>query len=157
MTELGFCLFALVVTFVAGRRSLVAGLVATLAVGYGYGTARANFTGAASHFIFYSAALGLYAAPWRGIKSAPTGRNGTWLRLWASVLVVWPILLFFLPLQDPLIQIVGLRADVFFIPFLLLGTSLDDESISRLGRAIAFLNLCALLLAVTEYFRGVEL
>src|SRR4051812_20484771 len=116
MIELGFCLFALIATFVAARRSLVTGLIATLTVGYIYGILRANFTGAASHFIFDSAALGLYAARWREIKRAPTGRNGTWLRLWASVLVVWPILLFFLPLQDPLIQVVGLRADVFFLP-----------------------------------------
>src|SRR6185312_16782937 len=137
MIELLLCFAAITIVFAAGRRSLVAGLVAVFAVGYIYGITRANFNGAASHFIFDAGVVGLYAARWGDIKKKLEGRDGRWLKLWVTLLVLWPVLLFLIPVQDPMIQIVGLRADIFFIPFILLGTRLDDEDIYTLAKAFA--------------------
>ena len=55
-----FCAAAFFLVFLAGRRSLTAGLGAVLAVGYAYGIVRANFPNPASHFIFDAAVLALY-------------------------------------------------------------------------------------------------
>jgi hypothetical protein len=156
MIELILCFAAAVIVFAAARRSLVAGLVALFAVGYVYGIARANFAGAASHFIFDAGVVGLYAARWSDVSRMVEGRDGRWLKLWVTLLVLWPVLLFLIPVQDPMIQIVGLRADIFFIPFILLGTRLDDEKIYTLAKALAILNIAAFLLAGAEYFLGVE-
>lgn len=156
MTELILCFAALIIGFAAGRRSLVAGLVAVLAVGYVYGITRANFTGAASHFIFDAGVAGLYAARWGDLSKMIEGRDGRWLKLWVTLLILWPVLLFLVPVQDPMIQIVGLRADVFFIPFLLLGTQLHDEDVYSFAKALAILNIAAFLMAGAEFFLGIE-
>lgn len=156
MIELLLCFAAVTIVFAAARRSLVAGLVAVFAVGYIYGITRANFNAAASHFIFDAGVAGLYAARWGDLSKMGEGRDGRWLKLWITLLILWPVLLFLIPVQDPMIQIVGLRADIFFIPFLILGTRLDDNKIYRLAAALAILNIAALMMAGTEYFLGIE-
>ena len=60
MTALALCVAALLLTFWAGRRSLGAGLVLLVAVGYSYGILRANLITTYSHFIFDASLAGLY-------------------------------------------------------------------------------------------------
>ncbi len=156
MIELLLCFAAITIVFAAGRRSLVGGLVAVFAVGYIYGITRANFNAAASHFIFDAGVIGLYAARWGDLSKKLEGRDARWLKLWITLLTLWPVLLFLIPVQDPMIQVVGLRADIFFIPFLILGTRLDDSTICRLATSLAILNIAAFLMAGTEYFLGIE-
>src|SRR5258705_11951548 len=121
MTAEVLCIASLVLVFLFGRRSLGAGLVALLIVGYTYGVLRANLPTIASHFIFDFAVFGLYAA----VFMTPSGRNPRYrtlsLQPWVAVLMGWPLLLFFVPRQDWAIQLVGLRGAVFFVPFLLIG------------------------------------
>jgi len=140
----------------AARRSLVAGLAAVFAVGYGYGIMRANILETYSHFIFDAGVVGLYAAqlfrhltPLQASKVAP-------LKPWLEFLIGWPLLLFWIPLQPLLVQVVGLRGNIFLLPFILLGARLDGDERYRLALWIAGFNLVAFALAGTEYLLGLE-
>jgi hypothetical protein len=153
--SLGLCAIAFLLTYAAGRRSLVAGLLAVLSVGYLFGITRANFPSAFSHFIFDSAVLGLYMtqllrslSPWQ--KARVKSLQG-----WLLLLCVWPIMLLFVPTQDFLVQLVGLRGAIFLLPFMLFGARLTNEQWRRLALGIAVLNLGALGVAVAEYIIGV--
>jgi hypothetical protein len=154
--SLYLCLLSFAVCYWAGRRSLVNGLVAVLAVGYLYGITRANVPETFSHFIFDSAVVGLYGAqlfrhlsPLERFKVSP-------LKPWLEFLIAWPVLLFLIPIQDLLIQVVGLRGNIFFLPFILLGARLDANDRYRLALWIAGLNLLAFTFAGMEYFLGLE-
>ena len=96
-------------------------MVALLVVGYGYGILRANFPTDASHFIFDGGVLGLYAAVFMTPAQGQPRYRSLSLQPWVAALTAWPLLLFFVPKQDWLIQLVGLRGAVFFVPFLLIG------------------------------------
>jgi len=156
MISLILCLLALALAYAAGRRSLVGGLGAVMFVGYFYGIARANVPETSSHFIFDAAVLGLYLTQLtRGVGGAERRRQEG-LRLWVGLLVGWPLLLFFVPLQDYLVQLVGLRGNVFMLPFLLLGARLRAEQVRRLALWFAVLNLVAFSFACAEFALGVE-
>lgn len=154
MVALLLCGVAFAASFVAGRRSLLAGLAAMLSVGYLYGITRANVTSAFSHFIFDAAVVGLYAAQ----LFRPTAVEDLWrgrlLRHWVVLLIGWPLLLLVFPIQDPMVQLVGLRAHIFFLPFLLLGARLDDGALYRLALVLAGLNLVSFGFALAEFFIG---
>ena len=150
------CLAAFVVVFLAGRRSLVAGLTAILGVGYFYGILRANFPDPASHFIFDAAVLALYATQLFRHQDPETNRNTRSVLLWLTLLVAWPVVLVFLPLQDPLVQLVGLRGNIFLLPFLLLGARLRREDIATLAARVAILNLVVFAVTAVEYRMGIE-
>ncbi|HEX2092488.1 MAG TPA: hypothetical protein VHG28_08815 [Longimicrobiaceae bacterium] len=156
MVALILCAGAFLACFFAGKRSLVAGLTALLAVGYFYGIARANVTSALSHFIFDAGVLGLYAT--RLFRPLPLEER---MRIqpivpWLALLIGWPVVLLLLPLQDPMIQLVGLRAHIFLLPFLLLGARLCRDDVDRLAISLAVLNLVVFGIAVMEFFVGIE-
>jgi hypothetical protein len=156
MESLLLCVGAFASVFWMTRRSLVAGLEAVLIVGYLYGIVRANVPQAFSHFIFDAGIGGLYLSMWlRGLT--PVERLKTRrIRKWLVLLIGWPLLLFFIPVQDPLIQLVGLRGVVWFLPFLLFGALIDDEDRSRFALWLAALNLLALAFALAEFRVGIE-
>jgi hypothetical protein len=154
MVALLLCGIAFVAAFVAGRRSLVAGIGAVLAVGYFYGITRANVTSTLSHFIFDSAVLGLYVTQLPRPFAPEDLVRTRQLRHWAVLLIGWPLLMLLLPLQDPMVQLVGLRANVFFVPFLLLGARLQREDFYGIARVLAVLNLVAFGFALAEFFFG---
>ncbi|HST52675.1 MAG TPA: O-antigen ligase family protein [Pyrinomonadaceae bacterium] len=156
MVAVLFCLAAFAFAYAAGRRSLVAGLVTVFAVGYFYGILRANLPETASHFIFDAAVLGLYATQLLKRGSRAERRRTQLLGIWVGVLIAWPFLLFFVPMQDYAVQLVGLRGNIFLLPFLLLGARLKDDEVRRLALAIAVLNLVVFLFACAEYVGGVE-
>lgn len=150
------CLVSFALCYLAGRRSLVNGLVAVLGVGYAYGVTRANLPETFSHFIFDSAVVGLYAAQlFRKLSPLEKFKVGP-LRPWLDFLIVWPLIVFLIPIQDLLIQVVGLRGNIFLLPFIFLGARLDAADRYRLALWIAGLNLLAFAFAVTEYFFGLE-
>ena len=156
MESIGLCLGAFVAVFWFTRRSLVAGLSAALAVGYMYGIVRANVPQSFSHFLFDAALGGLYLGLWlKGLTPLQRQRTRK-VRRWLILLIGWPALLFLIPVQDPLIQLVGLRGEIWFIPFLLIGALIDDEERSRLALWLAVLNLVALGFALAEFRLGVE-
>jgi hypothetical protein len=149
---------AFLAAYLGARRSIGAGMVAVLTAGYLYGFLRARFFDGFSHFIFDAAVLGLYLGH--------LSRTGTLrpphapaLYQWVTSLLAWPVVIFGLGVLYPqhmLIQLVGLRAAVWFLPLLLLGGWARLADLTPVARAIAVLNLVALLVAVGEYFLGLE-
>jgi hypothetical protein len=157
MTTAFFCVGAFVLCLAAANRSLRHGLLALLAVGYVYGILRANFPDTATYLTFDAAVLGVYVGQlWRPL-SLEQRRRVHDLRLWLVALIAWPALLFFLfPSDSPLVELVGLRANVFLLPFLLLGTRLTDDDLCWLAIGLACLNLAAVALGVAEFFMGIQ-
>lgn len=156
MLALILCAGAFLAAYLAGRRSLVSGLAVVITVGYFYGIVRANVTSALSHFIFDAAVVGLYATQlFRPLPAEERVRIQP-LTLWVVLLIGWPILLLLLPLQDPMIRLVGLRAHIFLLPFLLLGARLRRDDVERLVIYVAALNVVAFAFALAEFFLGVE-
>jgi hypothetical protein len=156
MISIAFCGIAFLLCMQAGRRSLVAGLCAVIGVGYAYGIVRANFPDGFSHLIFDAGVLGLYAVQLRKPQPRWQFSRSEDLRNWVTVLMAWPIVLFAIPWQDPLIQLVGLRGSIFLLPFLLLGARLTGDDIYKLALWLSVLNLIAAVFAGIEFFVGVE-
>ncbi|HEX8501833.1 MAG TPA: hypothetical protein VF659_14715 [Pyrinomonadaceae bacterium] len=156
MVPIILCIAAFAFALVAARRSLVAGLTVVTSVGYFYGILRANLPEVASHFIFDAAVVGLYAAQLFGGRGGVRRRDWQVLCIWVGALVAWPFLLFFVPAQDYTVQFVGLRGNVFLLPFLLLGARLRGEEVRRLALTFAALNLLVFSFASAEYVLGVE-
>ena len=140
--------------FLFGRRSLTAGVAAVATVGYAYGVLRANFLDTFSHFLFDAAVLGFYASL-IGRRPSAAGPGAAELRRWVWLLLGWAGVMFLLPLQHPLIQLVGLRGNAFLLPFLLVGGWLDRRDAERLALWLAALNILAFAFAMAEYRMGV--
>lgn len=150
------CALACAAGFLAGRRSLVLGLGVVITVGYFYGIMRANLLQPASHFVFDASAVGLYLAQ----LTQPVGpaekvrtRN---VKLWAILLALWPLVLLALPVQDPLVQLVGFRGHVFLLPFLVFGARLSMREWYSLALWYGALNLVAMGFATLEFVVGLE-
>lgn len=154
MESLVLCAGAFIISLSMTRRSLLAGLSVVFTIGYFYGIVRANVPQTASHFIFDSSAGGLYVALWlKGFGPLQRFRTIE-LRRWTAVLFAWPILLFFIPIQTTLVQLVGLRGAIWFLPFLVVGGCLSGTELYGLAVWLAVLNLVALLFGGAEYFLG---
>jgi hypothetical protein len=151
------CLAAFLVTYFVARQESVRGLIALISVGYAYGILRANLATPLAHFTFDAAVCGFYLAQLRLLKSRFASHEGQQLRNWTMALMLWPILLFFVPLQDPVVQVVGLRGTIFLMPFLLLGPRLTRQDWCTLGIALAVLNVIVLAVGVAEFYLGIEL
>ncbi|HLH05695.1 MAG TPA: hypothetical protein VKW78_00510 [Terriglobales bacterium] len=153
---IAICVVTLILTYYAGRRSLVAGVMVMVTAGYAYGIVRANLDSPAAYFLFDSAVLGLYAAQFPSMTRSFASPDGRRLKHWILLLALWPLILFFIPLQDPLVQAVGLRGSIFFLPMVLLGARLTREKLHTLALCLAALNLVAVILGFCEYFFGVD-
>jgi hypothetical protein len=153
---IALCFAAFLVSFAAGRVSRVAGLVATIGIGYVYGIVRANVPETFSHFIFDAAVLGFYVTQFSHHFSAEQERKVGGLKAWVQLLALLPLILFFIPNQDWLVRLVGLRASIFLLPFLFIGAWLEPEERYKLALSLAGLNILALAFAVIQFFVGVE-
>jgi hypothetical protein len=65
-------------------------------------------------------------------------------------------MLFFFPPGDVLVELVGWRANVFLLPFLLIGAQLDDDSIYKVGLVMAALNIAAGVVGALEFTFGLQ-
>lgn len=142
--------------FVAGRKSLAAGVCALLSVGYGYGIIRANIPALISHFLFDFAATGLYLSAWTRPLTPMRRFRMRSILPWVVLLAVWPVLVFLYPAQPLMVRLVGLRAAIFFLPFLLIGTLLDADNWYTVAVWLAILNLLAFALAIAEFTFGIS-
>ena len=156
MLALILCLFVLGASYAAGRRGLVPGITVALAAGYSYGIMRANLLTPASHFLADAGVLGLFASQLFRPLPPSERRRLSAVRAWMFVLIVWPVILFLVPVQDIFVQLVGLRGAIFILGFLILGARLTSEEWYRLAIWCAALNLAAFALAVAEYALGIE-
>jgi hypothetical protein len=157
MTGISLCLAALVLAFVLGSRSLVGGLGVVLTAGYLYGIARANFLDTFTYFLFDCAVAGFYAGVLIGRPRSGTSASA-WQAVdgWVKVLIGWACLMALLPVQHPLIQLVGLRGNAFLVPFVVIGARLGGRAADRLALWLAALNLMSLAFAVAEFHLGVS-
>jgi hypothetical protein len=148
------CLAAFVACFLLGRRSQLAGVGGVLVVGYLYGVVRANFLDTYAHFIFDSAVVGFYLAVMPDLVRFALGPAGQ-LGQWVGLLLGWVLLMFIVPIQHPLIQLVGLRGNAFLVPFLLVGGRLTIKHMPPFTLLLAALNGMAFAFAISEYVLGV--
>jgi len=139
------------------HRSLGAGVVALTAVGCAYGVLRANFLDMFSYFIFDCGVVGFYAALLAAPLTPGEDAAGLTVKRWLRFLIGWPVLLFFLPINHYLVQLVGLRHIIFFLPAMLYGTRLKRRDLETM--ALGFAVLCSLEfgVALLEYFGGIGL
>src|SRR4030095_15473958 len=135
-----------------GRRSLGQGLAAVIAVGYSYGILRAQFLDGFMYLLFDCAGLGLYVSQFVLVRRDPTRHlRSREIKLWVFALIRWALLLFLLPVTHVLIQLVGLRAAIYFVPFALLGARAVESDLDQLARTVAALNLVAFGFGVGEF------
>ncbi len=111
--------------------------------------------------MFDAGVIGLFAVQlMRPLPLEQRGRLAD-LRMWLGVLVGWPTLLFVLfilsPGTTPLVELVGLRGNVFLLPFLLLGARLESDDLMWLGERVAVFNIAVVGFAVVQYFVGIEM
>ena len=157
MTGIILCGAAFLLGLLAGNRSLRLGICAVISVGYGYGIVRANVADQWTYIIFDAVVVGLFLSQlWRPMTSEQ--RRATQdLRLWVGLLIGWPTLLFILsPASQPLVELVGLRANVFLLPFLVLGARLEEADLESLAIVLAYLNIGAVALGTVQFFVGLE-
>jgi hypothetical protein len=147
---------ALLLTLLATRWSLGLGFVAVFAVGYFNGVIRANFLGVFTTFMFDAGLVGLYAGFLLGGPGRAAGAWGGTAGRFALVIVCWPVALSLIPVNDLLVQMVALRATVWFLPVMLIATRLSSADLVVIARGLAVLNLCALAGGVYVYVNGVE-
>jgi hypothetical protein len=131
------------------------GLGAVLLTGYLFGITRANFLDTYSHFLFDCAALGFYLSYFTKHWPRPKTSSEAGALNWTGILMGWAAVMFLVPMQHPIIQLVGLRGNAFLLPFLIVGSRLSDREGRDLGVVLALLNLIALGFAGAEYFIGV--
>jgi hypothetical protein len=150
-----FCGLAFVVAVVAAWRSTIVGLWVVLATGYLFGILRANYLDTYSHFLADAAVIGFYLSFFS--KNWPRPRNASEAGAvkWTGILVGWAGLMFLIPIQHPLIQLVGLRGNAFLVPFLIVGSRLNDRDGRDLAVGLAWLNLMAFFFAIAEFLLGV--
>jgi len=156
MISVLICVAAFAGTFVLSRRSLVWGLASCIGLGYAFGAIRANLLETFSFVIWDASVLGVYASYFSRRATGEELQATDTLRLWVAILILWPVLIALVPVQYPLIRLVGLRGNVFLLPFLLIGARLRNEELDELAVFLAAFNIMALGLAVTEYFVGLE-
>lgn len=149
-------IIASLITYRLARRSLVHGIVSVLTAGYVFGIIRANLPEFGTYFIFDGAVVGLYAAQIGQITQEFHTLGGQRLKHWVVFLMLWPLALFFIPQQDPIVQLIGLRGNMFLLPFILIGARLRKEQIYEVAVYTSFLNIAALCMGAVEYVFGLE-
>ncbi len=153
---LALCGLAFAAALILSWRSQAAGLGVVLTAGYFFGILRANLADTSSYFIFDAAVLGFFLSYFGsgGLKGL-TEPSLQALQRWVIFLIGLPVLMFLLPLQHPLVQLVGLRANVLLLPFILVGARLNRDDANGLALWLSLLNHVAMAFAVAEYVIGV--
>ena len=151
-----FCVAAFTVSFGLGRRSIVAGLGSVLTAGYFYGILRANYLDTYTYFLFDCAGRGYYLSFLGERPAAASNPVVRQLQGWLTILIGWSVVMFLMPIQHPMIQIVGLRGNAFLLPFVLVGSGLQRGDFERLAIWLSLLNLATLGFAAAEFLMGVE-
>jgi hypothetical protein len=153
------CLLGFLGVAVVIRRSLGDGLGLLLAIGSIYGIARANVYDGYTHFLFDASVLGAYTGGWHRLTAARSVGQRR-LRAWVialSLLAFLAILISpFLDAQPILVQLLGLRPAIFFVPLALLGGCVERDDIARLARWTVVIVFVVSGVATAEYILGVE-
>jgi len=132
------------------------GLCCMAGWGYFHGILKAHYVGSGGHFIFDAATIGLYLG---FLISKP--KEYEWDRVcivkpWVYLLIGWNLFMALVPVQHYLIQIVGLRGNIFWHPMILVGAMMDRQALKALAYTLSGLNLAALGFGLAEFFIGVD-
>lgn len=149
------CAFCFAIPFRLGLRSVAAGFIATMAVGYFYGIVRANSDSTLSHFTFDFGAIGYYLAILIRRKGQLERVKLRFVLPWLVALAAWPTLLLLAPTQTFLVQLVGLRGHIFFLPFIAIGAMLTHKDLRKIAIGMGVLNCLAFVFALLEVQFGV--
>ena len=152
-----------IVSFLAAqkfaRRGLGHALGFTLAVGCAYGILRAQLNDVGSYFTFDAALASVYLVAFRHFHGRKPPRQQA-LVGWVVALCALPVLLIlispFLDGQPLVIQLLGLRPAMFFVPVLLVGAYLSEREWLDLSQWAAWLALACAVVAGAELLLGVE-
>lgn len=160
MTTAFFFGGAFILCLLASNRSLRQGLLALILVGYVYGILRANFPDSWTYLMFDAAVLGVFLSQlWRPTPFDLRKRIAD-LRIWLGLMLAWPILLCVLfiltPNSNPLVELVGLRGNMFLLPFLLFGARLESDDLLWLAERVVVLNVAVVIFAIVQFFVGIE-
>jgi len=141
------------------RRGLGHAFGAALAVGCFYGIVRAQLNDSGSYLMFDAALLGLYLSAYKGLRGR-VFRHARVLTGWVVALCALPILLIllspFLEGQPLMVQLLGLRTAMFFVPVLLIGAYLSEAEWLDVSTWVAWLALISAGFAIAEMLLGVE-
>ncbi|MGC2659299.1 MAG: hypothetical protein WA324_15160 [Bryobacteraceae bacterium] len=149
------CGLAAITTYFAVGRSARFGLIIVFLWGFLYGILRANYLDSFAHFIFDASLIAFYCA--YGWKLTPDERKRLrTLRTWLVVLIGWALLIAIIPFQHPLVTLVGLRGNIFFLPLILVGARLKTKDLLIFAGGVAVLNLLAIGFGSAEYVLGVK-
>ena len=151
------CAVVFVGVLILSWRSLVAGLLAVFAVGWVYGILRANLLDLGTYFLFDAATAAIYLSQLIRHSDPDRKRRARPLLIWTCVLCGWALVMALIPMQPMLVQLVGLRGNAWFLPFMMLGAFLTREEARRLALGLAALNLLAFAFAIAEYLTDVTL
>ena len=143
-----FLLVAFAGVFLAMFRSLGTGFLAVIAVGYFNGVIRANYLGVFTTFMFDAAVLGLYLGFFLRRSLRARRVDAGLARPFVLFLIAWPAFLCLVPVNHFLVQCVALRADIWFLPVLLIAARLTTADLAVLARGLVVLNLVALAVGV---------
>jgi hypothetical protein len=149
------CGLAFAATLLGAFYSRMCGLGVAIGIGYVFGIVRANSPDTYGFFVFDAAMFGLYLSLFAANWPRPRHAADRALLHWFALLIGWVSFMFLLPVQHPLIQLVGLRGNAFLLPCLLIGSRLTDGEARDLALWLACLNLVALGFAVAEFVLGV--
>jgi hypothetical protein len=127
-----------------------------MAWGYFFGILKAHYVASWGHFIFDAATAGFYAGILLNWPKLEERQKWQKLKAWVILMVAWPLFMALLPIQHYLVQLVGLRGNIFWIPMLLVGCMLDVPGRSLLAYTLSVLNIVAFGFAAAEYTLGVE-
>jgi hypothetical protein len=156
---LALCFVAFAGAVAITRRGLGAGTGFVLLVGCIYGWLRCWFYNPATHFVFDASLLGLYAVAFTRRRGSVLG-NSSALQNWALVLSAIPLLILFAsPLiegQPFVIQLVGLRSVLLFVPAIVVATYLSDSDVEALTDWALVSVFVATLFALGELILGVD-
>jgi len=142
-------------SFCLGRRSIAVGFLGTVTIGYFYGIVRANYENVFIYLAFDFAAVGYFFALLINRKDILVRYKLRKIMHWLVILAGWPTLLLLAPTQPLLVQLVGLRGHIFFLPFIAAGAMLDSKAPRTIALGLVVLNSLALAFALLEVQFGV--
>lgn len=149
------CVLAFATTFAACAKNWRYAFCVVIAWGYFYGILKAHFLYSGGHFIFDFSIAGFFANLLIHPPPASEMKPARRVKPWVAALVAWPVFMAILPLQHYLVQLVGLRANMLWVPLIFIGGWVDRNALMMVGKTLAFLNLIAFSFALGEFFLGV--
>jgi hypothetical protein len=157
MTGTICCLLAFLSCLASSYFQLGLGIGFLIFWGYFFGILKANYFDSNGLFIFDSATIGFYL----GLANKIGKYSGFigWKKIfpWFAMLLAWPVFMAVVPIQHYLIQVIGLRGNIFWLPMIMIGAIINPREHKILVYSLAVLNIVSFGFAIAEYYLGVEL